>query len=183
MTEAGPEHVQELEEPKVVIDTDESNSSGDSPKPVDGAEASPEGDTAKPASTESEPQQDTNEEEEEGEEGSTKPKRRQKEASPSPPPRKKVPTRAPPPPPPKSYDVPADTWSTKPVSNRVWEVDEEEVVYEEQDDQLDLSGTELVEQYDLQGDLGRGFFAVVKRAVHKQTGEKVAVKVGWFLFM
>jgi len=142
-----------------------------------GDEAAPEG--------ESKPEGESAEggEEEGGdgeEEGEDKPRRKKKRSpSPSPPPRKKAPSHAPPPPPPKSYDVPSDTFSSRAVSNRVWEVDEEEN-YEEPEapeDALDLSDTELVQHYNVQKTLGRGFFAIVKQATAKNGGEQVAVKV------
>jgi len=154
----------------------EADEDGEAAKPTD--EDAPTSDD-KPA-TEGEEAGEGGEEGEEGEEGEDRPRRKKKRTpSPSPPPRKKAPSHAPPPPPPKSYDVPSDTFSTRAVSNRVWEVDEEENFSEPEapEDALDLSDTELVQHYNVQKTLGRGFFAIVKQATAKDGGELVAVKV------
>ena len=123
---------------------------------------------------------------EEGEEGEEKPKkRRKKRDSPSPPPRRKAPTHAPPPPPPKAYDVPNDTWSSKPVSNRVWEVEEADE-YNEMDQaepEFDFSSTDLVKEFDVVNELGRGFFATTKLVKEKSSGEQFAVKGFYFLII
>jgi len=110
------------------------------------------------------------------EDGEDAPKEKKED---SPPPRKKAPGRAPPVPPPKACAVPKDTWSSKPTSNRVWEVEEEEE-YDDMDQgepQYDLSETDLVKDYDVGKELGRGFFATTKTVTEKKTGTTYAVKV------
>jgi len=134
-----------------------------------------------PVIDDSEEEEEDEEGEEEGEDGELKPRRKKKkkkEATP-PPARKKAPSRAPPAPPPKAYDVPSETWSTKPTSTRVWEVDEEEE-YNEQDQgepEYDLTQTDLVKSYDIGKELGRGFFAQAKLVTEKSSGQKFVVKV------
>lgn len=100
-----------------------------------------------------------------------------KEDEPEPPKIKKVPTRAPPVPPPRACDVPTDTWSSKPVSNRVWEVDEEEEYEQEAEPEFDFSDTPLIKDYDIGKELGRGFFATASVVTEKSSGTKYAVKV------
>uniref|UniRef100_A0A7S4HV92 non-specific serine/threonine protein kinase n=1 Tax=Vannella robusta TaxID=1487602 RepID=A0A7S4HV92_9EUKA len=102
-----------------------------------------------------------------------------KEKEASPPPRRKVPGRAPPAPPPRACDIPKDTWSSKPTSNRVWEVDAEEEYddNEQGEPEYDLSSTKLANDYDIGRKLGRGFFATAKLVTEKKTGQNFAVKV------
>lgn len=113
--------------------------------------------------------------EEDGEDGV--PKKKKKKKKDSPPPRRKAPAKAPPPPPPKVYDVPKDTWSSGPVSNRVWEVDEEEEFVDQGEPDFDFSDTGLLNDYEPGKELGRGFFATAKLIKDKKTNENAVVKI------
>ena len=42
---------------------------------------------------------------------------------------------------------------------------------------VDFAQRSITEYYKLEGDLGIGSFATVKRAANKKTGEKVAIKI------
>ena len=96
--------------------------------------------------------------------------------------RKIPPSRPLPPPPPKIYDVDKTTWSTAPVSNRVWEVDAEEEYEEYVEPQEDFNEifaeTNFSSEYQFEnGDLGTGFFANVKVVANKSNNQIFAAKV------
>jgi len=174
------------DEKKGEDDEEKSDDVDGSAKDEDGSEEA-DGDAKpkkeKPEGSEEEGGEDEEEEdgeEEEGEDGEKKPrkKKKKKKEEPPPPPKKKPPAHAPPPPPPKIYDVDKTTWSTAPVSNRVWEVDEE-VDYGDapQEDEIDLSGSDFLKEFTLGPELGRGFFATVRVATENSSGKKKCVKI------
>eukprot|EP01095_Lingulamoeba_sp_RSL-Kostka_P011357 TRINITY_DN4296_c1_g1_i2.p1 TRINITY_DN4296_c1_g1~~TRINITY_DN4296_c1_g1_i2.p1 ORF type:complete len:445 (-),score=234.30 TRINITY_DN4296_c1_g1_i2:143-1477(-) len=77
-------------------------------------------------------------------------------------------------------NVDKDTWSSRPVSNRVWEVDEEEDIYDDEEPlTFDLSGSVVENDFDINTKkvLGRGYYSTVVEATDKSTNSKVALKV------
>merc|ERR1712137_1233398 len=162
------------DEKKGEDDEEKSDDVDGSAKDEDGSEEA-DGDAKpkkeKPEGSEEEGGEDEEEEdgeEEEGEDGEKKPRKKKKKKKEEPPP----------PPPPKIYDVDKTTWSTAPVSNRVWEVDEE-VDYGDapQEDEIDLSGSDFLKEFTLGPELGRGFFATVRVATENSSGKKKCVKI------